>query len=111
MRLGLFQTNLKDPDSKRFAKLKVAYEKQFNKPLSLGWFVAVGYDSVRIIAEAIRSGGSNSVEVKDQLYKIRGFEGASSEISFTAAGSSSQYVRVFQVEGGKFRLLADKDPS
>jgi branched-chain amino acid transport system substrate-binding protein len=50
---------------------------------TLLWWVAVGYDSPRMIAEAMKSVGPEPAQVVDYLNKLKGFPGVYGDISFT----------------------------
>lgn len=102
---GVYQTQAQDPSSamtKTFAQL---YREKFGEdplqPLLSSW----GFDAVMLIAKAIERGGVDSGKIKDNLYKIRVFHGASGLISFNEKGSSPTMERVFQIKDAKFRLV------
>ncbi|MEX0595935.1 MAG: ABC transporter substrate-binding protein, partial [Candidatus Paceibacterota bacterium] len=88
---GIYQTNLKDPENKIFKKIQGTYQAKFKKDLTLGWFVAIGYDGVMLLAEAIKVAGLDSKKITAAMYDIKNFPGASSEISINKKGSSPQY--------------------
>ena len=51
---------------------------------TLLWWVAVGYDTPRMIAEAIKSAGSEPEQIVGYLNKLRGYPGVFGDITFTA---------------------------
>jgi branched-chain amino acid transport system substrate-binding protein len=51
---------------------------------TLLWWVAVGYDSPRMIAEAMKNVGTEPEQVVAYLNKIKGFPGVFGDITFTA---------------------------
>jgi len=63
------------------------------------------YDAVRIIALVIQNAGtSDSDELKDALYKIKGYRGATGEITFDEKGEVvNKKYEGFVVENGQFR--------
>ena len=71
----------------------------------LPWFVAVGYDAVGLIRKTVVSSGITGEELKTALYAIKGYKGASSEISINDVGSSPQYEYMYQIKHGKFVLV------
>lgn len=46
----------------------------------------MGYDAVRLVAEAIKDGGEGGPEIKDALYKIKNFPGVTGDITFDKNG-------------------------
>src|SRR5580698_8765902 len=50
---------------------------------TLLWWVAVGYDSPRMIAEAMKNVGPEPAQVVDYLNKLKGFPGIYGDITFT----------------------------
>ena len=51
---------------------------------TLLWWVAVGYDTPRMIAEAIKNAGSDPEQIVGYLNKLRGYPGVFGDITFTA---------------------------
>jgi branched-chain amino acid transport system substrate-binding protein len=50
---------------------------------TLLWWIAVGYDSPRMIAEVIKAVGTEPAKMVDYLNKMKGFPGVYGDISFT----------------------------
>jgi branched-chain amino acid transport system substrate-binding protein len=50
---------------------------------TLLWWVAVGYDTPRMIAEAMKNSGTEPEQFVDYLNKLKGFPGVYGDISFT----------------------------
>jgi branched-chain amino acid transport system substrate-binding protein len=50
---------------------------------TLLWWVGVGYDSPRLIAEAMKNGGSEPEQIVGYLNKLKEFPGIYGDISFT----------------------------
>jgi branched-chain amino acid transport system substrate-binding protein len=63
---------------------RIKYKEKYNEDPEL--FAALGYDSTMIIAEMLKICGSNATCIKDELYKVQDYEGASGVISFDANG-------------------------
>lgn len=69
---------------KEFAK---KYEKAYReKDLPFGCYTGEPYDTVQILSKAIAFCGENVDCVKQQLYKVRNYSGASGIISFNSKG-------------------------
>jgi branched-chain amino acid transport system substrate-binding protein len=99
---GIYQTSIGDPETAGFKALEKLYDKKFKKKVTLPWFVATGYDAIRILASAMQKAGTEGAAIKDALYQIKGYQGAGRVYSFTAAGSSPDYEIMGQIRGGKF---------
>jgi branched-chain amino acid transport system substrate-binding protein len=50
---------------------------------TLLWWIAVGYDAPRMIAEAIKSAGSEPEQITGQLNKLKRYPGVFGDITFT----------------------------
>jgi branched-chain amino acid transport system substrate-binding protein len=50
---------------------------------TLLWWIALGYDSPRMIAEAMKNAGTEAEQVVGYLNKLKGFPGVYGDISFT----------------------------
>ncbi len=61
-----------------------------------------GYDVVLLMADALRNVGSNSDKIKDYLYSVRDFPGASGTMSFDEYGTVVKYFDFKTVKNGEF---------
>jgi branched-chain amino acid transport system substrate-binding protein len=102
---GVYQTNAPAPDGQAFPHLKALYRKKFQREPTLPLFVAWGYDGIRLLTSAVSKVGPKSEAIKDYLYTIAGFPGASSTISFNREGSSPVIERMFVIRGGRFEIV------
>jgi ABC-type branched-subunit amino acid transport system substrate-binding protein len=101
---GIYQSQMGDPKGDKMVELSGSYAKKFNKPLTLSWFVATGYDSVKLIALCSKKVGARPVAVRDCIAHTKGLIGVSQTFSFNEGGSSPQQESVFQLRQGKFTL-------
>ena len=79
------------------------YKKKYGRePLSLS---ALGYDSYRIIIEAIKRAGTaeDGKKLRDEIASTSDFRGATGTISFDENGDALKDVVVMQVSSGKFK--------
>ena len=79
------------------------YKKKYGRePLSLS---ALGYDSYRIIIEAIKRAGTaeDGKKLRDEIASTSDFRGATGAISFDENGDALKDVVVMQVRSGKFK--------
>lgn len=72
-----------------------------------GVFAAHGYDALNIIALAIQKGGYDSDKIKEQLYKVKDFDGVSGKTSFDQNGDVIKAVSIKTVKKGKFIPLVN----
>src|SRR6202167_2663371 len=72
---------------------------------TLLWWVAVGYDSPRMIAGAMKSVGTEPEQVVGYLNKLKGYPGVFGDITFTA----DTHDRYPHEEGGLFSANSLKD--
>jgi branched-chain amino acid transport system substrate-binding protein len=50
---------------------------------TLLWWIALGYDSARMVAEVIKSGGTAPEQIVGQLNKLKGYPGVYGDISYS----------------------------
>ena len=92
-------------------KFIAAYKAEYgNDPENA--FAALGYDTVYLLADAIkRAGGTDSAAVKTALESTTGFKGITGAITFTPQAHVPQKgVTVIDIEGGKLTLAGEVVP-
>jgi len=92
-------------------KFIAAYKTEFgNDPENA--FAALGYDTVYLMADAIkRAGGTDSTAVKNALEATKDFKGITGSISFSPGVHVPQKgVTVIDIEGGKLTLGGEVVP-
>jgi branched-chain amino acid transport system substrate-binding protein len=81
---GLIFSAVKPEAGPKFSEFKKAYIEKYNKePVFLSDFA---YDTLNIIVEAIEKGNYKGEDIKNYLYSIKNFPGASNLISFDENG-------------------------
>ena len=81
---GLVLSTVKPGAGPKFLEFKKAYLQKYNKePVILSDFA---YDTLNIIAEAIKKGNHKGENIKNYFYSIKNFQGASNLISFDENG-------------------------
>jgi len=68
-------------------------------------FTAYGYDSLMILAGAIKQAGYDSDKVKSFLYSMPAFSGASGQTTFDANGDAQKELTLFDIADGKASAL------
>lgn len=99
---GVYQTNIRNPNSDEYKHLEDLYRKKFGKDINLPWFVAVGFDGMNLLLKANEEVGSDGTKIKDYLYSLKNYRGASSQLSFNSKGSAPQFEAMYQFRNGKF---------
>jgi len=88
-----------DNQSAVFQNFKIKYEQQYQTEPDL--FSAMGYDATMIIAKMLGKCGQDSTCIKDELYKVKDYDGASGIISFDQNGDVIKPLNFIQIKDGK----------
>ncbi len=100
---GVFLTQLQysadSPTSLTNSFVK-AFTKKYNSEPSI--LAAYGYDSLKILASAIEKSNLTPESIRDELYKIKDYEGVTGKISFDENGDVVQPMGVKIIQDGKF---------
>ncbi len=92
-----FDLNTEDPAMLRFIQV---YRDRYGKDPDR--FSALGYDSLHILYDAIKLGGTAHPDtVRSSLRQLKDYQGASGRINFDENGDVVQYPRLFIVRDGK----------
>jgi branched-chain amino acid transport system substrate-binding protein len=87
------------PNPERSA-FSAAYQDAYSA--APGIFAAEAYDAARLLIAAIEANGDTADGIRDALYSVQGYPGASGTISFDSNGDCIKPVHVKKVEGGRF---------
>lgn len=69
-------------------------------------FAALGYDTMYLIADAIKRAGSEDPKaIRDALNQTKGFKGVTGEISYEKGRVPSKSVTIIEVKDGKFQFI------
>jgi branched-chain amino acid transport system substrate-binding protein len=99
----IFSAPAYDPKSNNPATVSFVqnFMKKYNR--EPGIFQAHGYDSLKIIAEAIKkAGGVGSDSIRKALFDIKNYEGATGIMSFDINGDVEKGSRILEVKNGAF---------
>lgn len=66
-------------------------------------YAAAGYDCIKVVALAIKNGGTKSEGIKDALYQIKDYSGVTGKISFDEFGEVNKAYDLFIVRSGEFK--------
>lgn len=92
-----YDPNSSDENVRKFHK---RFIEEYNE--EPGLYSATFYDGVMIIGEALKKGHTSGTEIKNYLYTIKNFPGASGEISFNKKGAVVMPLQIKTVKEGKF---------
>lgn len=98
-----YDAESKDPTIQKFVK---SYKQRYGGTPDI--FAALAYDSMRILALAMKTGGTSAAGIKDALYKIKDFPGACGSTSFDKNGDVTQPAFLKTVRNGRFGWLEDQ---
>jgi len=105
---ALMDEKIGSSDVKRFI---AAYKKEYGK-LPDNAFAALGYDTVYLLADAIRRAGSTDpVKLKAALNSTKNLKSVTGTISYAGSRVPQKGVTVIGVRGGKLTLAASFAPS
>ena len=94
---GIYQSQTSVPDFPETLKLIKNFKLKYNKEPDYLMYSSWAYDGVMLLTEAIKRAGKDRTKIKNELYNIKDFQGASGFISFNSSGSAPREVRIFKV--------------
>lgn len=100
---GVYQSQMRDPHGVSMVKLAEVYEKKFGKKIALPWYVATGYDGVKLIAKCLDDIRGSAI--RDCIAATKDLPGVSQTLSFNPGGSSPQIESIFQLKNGEFQFV------
>ena len=86
-------------DNEAITAFRAKYNQKYNKEPEL--FSAMGYDVVNIISGMLKKCGTDSVCLKDNLYQVQNYDGASGVISFDDHGDVIKPMIYMTIKDGK----------
>ena len=92
-----FSPDSKDEVIQRFVN---AYESKYQSKPNI--FAGLSYDAVRILAIAMRDGGTKSNEIRFALHRIKNYPGVAGETTIDSNGDAVLTPMLKTVRGGKF---------
>ena len=105
---GIYQSVVPDPRSESYLEFEGKYIEKFKNHPDHPWFAAVGNDAVKLFYKALTANPKQIVsreDIKDELYKIKNFRGASAVISINSKGAFPQTEVMFRVIKRKLEAI------
>ncbi len=79
------------------------YEEMFKSPISSQQiYAARSYDALKIVSKSLDACGTNTDCIRDFLFNVRGYAGASGTFSFDRNGDVSAHFYLQKIKGGTF---------
>jgi branched-chain amino acid transport system substrate-binding protein len=82
-------------DDKTSDAFKVAFKAKYGKEANI--YEAMNYDAVNLLALAIQRGGNDGIAIKNELYKIHDYPGASGTINFDSNGDAVDHPMILKI--------------
>jgi branched-chain amino acid transport system substrate-binding protein len=100
-----FSTHCSPEDtSPKMVSFVAAYKKKYHKTPDA--MAALGYDSVYVLAEAIkRAGTTEGPKLRDAIAATKDFEGVTGKFSLDAKRDAVKSAAILQIKDGKFKFL------
>jgi len=98
-----------DPLGKEVEKFENMFEEKFNRAPAL--YAAEGFDAFNLIIKAIKDCKTEadlSFCIKDELYTVKNYQGASGTITFDEKGDVLKPMAIKIIENGKKKVLMTK---
>lgn len=97
---SLFEPKMSDPDIAMFVK---DYKGMYGK--SPGHFAALAYDAMLVLANAIKTSGTDSAKLRDALAKTKNVTGVSGDTTFDSMGQAAKIGFVVNWRGKKRHVV------
>ena len=99
---AMFITSVLDEERKETKELKEKFLEYYKKEPSIMIAVATSYDGMNILLDAIRSNGYNADSIKDFLYSVKDYNGASGLITIDKNGDAEMESTIQIIKNGQF---------
>ena len=72
------------------------------------WFAAIGYDTMKLLADAIKQGGAERKAIQQALAAVKEYSGVTGKFTFSEQGDVIREYTLLQVKNGEFVLFNGK---
>ncbi|MCB9798782.1 ABC transporter substrate-binding protein [Candidatus Nomurabacteria bacterium] len=103
----LFDSALYDKTQPEVAQFIEKYQSRYGSEPPYGLLTAESYDAVYIIAQAIDEVGTDPEKVRDYLYSVKEYHGASGTFGFDENGDVKRRFILSEIRDGRIVQLAD----
>lgn len=92
-----------DKQSNELSEFISNYKNRYGEEPSQLLFAVTGYDSMKVLAEAMKNGNTEGEELKKSLYEIKDYSGLSGDLTMSSDGIvRSVREEIFQINGDSF---------
>lgn len=102
--MELEQSYALESDAPLFSSFKQQYRERFGRMPSFG--AAFGYEAAGILLKALEQNGGKRAGLRQELLKIRDFQGLMTTFSFAANGDVIRPFYLSKIKGGRFIILS-----
>ena len=90
---------------------KAKYRNPDGSPKTPDAMAILGYDAMRLLADAIkRAGSTDGPKIRDALAATKDFPGASGTITIDENRNAKKPIVILKIEGGQFRYVSRVNP-
>ncbi len=97
---GFFHEQTTNPVAQSFIK---AYKEKYKKDPAT--YAAYGYDAAKIVIDSIAKAGTDRKAIRDNMAKVKGFQGATGINTFDENGDVMKEPLRLQIKDGKFQIV------
>lgn len=87
------------PESEASTQFRAAFQRKYTTAPTI--YSALGYDELRILAQAIQHGGRRTEDVRHALHTVAGFPGATGSITFGGTDVNERPLALRMIRGGR----------
>jgi branched-chain amino acid transport system substrate-binding protein len=95
-----------DEQNPKFKHLKELYQTTYSKPLPLGVYTQLAYDTVFLLADALKQQGNDGTKISEWLHtRVNAWPGASGSLTIDTSGNRLGGRRLHVVKSGKAEIM------
>ncbi|MEK6861452.1 MAG: ABC transporter substrate-binding protein, partial [Nanoarchaeota archaeon] len=105
----VYATPKHDKEDKIIKEFLDKYKQRFGKDPPISAATGNAYDSIKLIAEAVKKYGESSDAIKQYLYEIKDYPGAGGKLTIDKNGDPIKEFELMIIKNGKFKKLEGGD--
>ena len=86
-------------------RVQETYKQQYNKDGD--FLVQIGYDSAKVVLEAMDAVGTDSEKVKNYLYGLKNYEAAGGVLTFDRNGDVQKPFQIKEIKNGEAKIVSE----
>ncbi|NQU77281.1 ABC transporter substrate-binding protein [Candidatus Falkowbacteria bacterium] len=88
-------------DSPKTAKFYSDYQEKYGEEIAIVQYTPNVYDTVQLLADALKEHGEDTAKIRDYLYGIKNYEGVSGKFSFDENGDVDKDYTLMVIKDGE----------